>query len=733
MEGQLPRPVPRKRAAPLLVGLSLALTPCAAGAQDTDRVFEGTTRVFEVQVPVNVVDRDGEPIRDLTAADFAIEDEGRNRRLTGFEVIDLDLLQPGAAGLPPSRLEMAIPAAARRHFLLLFDLSFSSPTAVLKAREAAREFVLNDLHPTDLVAVATHSVEGGARLVITFTPDRSQLALAIDTLGAPRLIQGAQRDPLRFLLEGTAAGGGIASSDLGNADRSDAVVQMQESVLAYLNVIGKQMARMEASYARGRVSSWSASMADLARLLDSVQGRKHVVYFSEGFDGRLLLGRRPDADDEEHQRDRFNLQFGAFHMVDTDDMYGNTLLQGEVGAMLEEFQRADCVIQTVDISGLRAVTQAEERVHAVGQDALFYVANETGGELFRDANNFGGQLRRVMQRSTVTYLLSFEASDVEADGGYRRLKVKVDGAKGSRVTHRKGYYAPRPFDSLHPLEKSLLAADAIAAAAPRKELEMDVLAAAFRAGERMAYVPVIIEVSGGSLVDGQRDDSLSVELYAYVSNVYGEIKDFFTQMVTLDLSSGRDAFAQAGLKYYGHLDLEPGIYLVRVLARNAETGRTGVRTASLEVPVYEEAAPTLLPPFFVERSQRWFLVREQRGSAYEKSVVYPFTVNGEPYIPAALPSIQRNQDAEVCLVAYNLGEGEVELTGRVLAEDGREIAGGSLALVERTVTGIEGLDKLRARFSPEGLVAGRYTLEVGLSQPSSGALQVNSIPISVFQ
>ncbi len=49
------------------------------------------------------------------------------------------------------------------------------------------------------------------------------------------------------------------------------------------------------------------------------------------------------------------------------------------------------------------------------------------------------------------------------------------------------------------------------------------------------------------------------------------------------------------------------------------------------------------------------------------------------------------------------------------------------------MTGIEGLDKLRARFSPEGLVAGRYTLEVGLSQPSSGALQVNSIPISVFQ
>jgi hypothetical protein len=87
-------------------------------------------------------------------------------------------------------------------------------------------------------------------------------------------------------------------------------------------------------------------------MLDSVKGRKHVVLFSEGFDGRLLLGRGPDAQDFEGQQDQFNIERGNLWMVDTDDIFGSTPLQNEMGSMLEEFRRADVVIQAVDISGL---------------------------------------------------------------------------------------------------------------------------------------------------------------------------------------------------------------------------------------------------------------------------------------------------------------------------------------------------------------------------------------------
>jgi VWFA-related protein len=701
--------------------LALLLGALPAAAQvDT---FEDRTSVLEVQVPVNVVDKDGHPIRGLTAADFEILDEGSVQEISAFEVVDLDALEPDP--LRPSLAEEAIPAAARRHFLFLFDLSFSRGTHVLRARQAAQRFVVENMHPTDLAAVAIHSVETGPRLVVTFTPDRAQLARAIDTLGAPTLLKDV-RDPLRFVIDTPDSDSGLARADAttGNPLREF------ETVSTYLSVISTQMQRMEKAYMRGQINGWTQSLGQMAKILASVEGRKHVVYFTEGFDGRLVLGRQPDKDDPDAERDYFNIQQGQYHLVDMDDTFGNTQLQNSIMLMLEEFRRADSVLQVVDISGIRADLPSEHRARRVNDEVLFMLANETGGGLFEGSNDFGRQLGGVLERSAVTYLLSFHPKDLAADGSHRKLKVRVNAPRGARISHREGYYAPRPFEELHPLEKSLLASDLIASATPKRDLGMSVLAAPFRATEERAYVPVIIEVDGGDLLRGHGADLLPVEFYAYVTDLEGEMKDFFTQLVTLDLRDRAEVFAASGVKYYGHLDLAPGRYLVRVLARNAVTGRTGVETLDLEVPPFDSQAALLLPPFFVEEPGTWFLVREQ-ASEYAKTTVYPFTVNGEPYVPAAKPALAQDRGAQLCLVAYNLSESEIELDGTVLADDGSEIDGGRLRLDERTVTGIQGLDKLTATFRPNGLAAGDYRLQVTITDRGTQSRQMSSIPFRV--
>ena len=313
---------PQRSAAAACFVLAAVVQAEAQQTPPTDTTFEEITEVIEVQVPVNVVGKNGEPVRDLTAEDFRIFDEGNLQEITSLQVIDLEAIQPEMAR---SRIESAVPPAARRHFLLLFDMSFSSPSSVVRAREAAREFILENLHPTDLAAVAMHTADSGARLLVTFTPDRAQLARGIDTLGAPQLLSLQRRsDPLRFLIEepsgsgGFAPGGGEPPPTGGGPGGQGAALQ------AYLDVIGEQIVRMEKSFHRGRIDLWSSSMADLARSLDSVRGRKHVVLFSEGFDGRLLLGRRPDVNDPEMRRDYQAIESGELWMVDTDDVYGNT-------------------------------------------------------------------------------------------------------------------------------------------------------------------------------------------------------------------------------------------------------------------------------------------------------------------------------------------------------------------------------------------------------------------------
>ncbi len=723
----------------LSVMLALGNVPESTAADPPSTTFEDTSRVVLIQVPVNIVARDGEPMRGLTAADFTLLDEGEPQKIAHLETIDLAASHPDRLSL--ERELDRLPAVARRHFLLLFDLSFSTPTSIIRAREAAHKFVLQSLHPTDLAAVATFSLDYGPRLLVTFTPDRAQLSRGIATLGIPELLaRGRVADPLRFVISDPVFSSSSLSLEdsLSFSGSSGGPPSTQALYDAFAAVVAKQADRAQKAYERQRINAWSRSMGDMAQALASVPGRKHVIYFSEGFDGRLLLGREPNPSDIETQRDQRSIEEGMIWMVDNDDRFGNSGLMKDVNEMLETFRRADAVIQAVDIGGLRAegspATQASESALAVanvGQDALFYVAHETGGELFEDANELSGQLSDLLQRTTVTYVLSFYPTALKFDGAYHRLKVKAELPRGARMSHRPGYFAPRSFKDLHPLEKALIASEAIASGAPRQDLKIQVLAAPFRAAENVAYVPVIIEVDGASLLAESSENTVGVEFYTYATNRRGEMQDFFSQTVQLDLRQVRKTIAAGGLKYYGHLELKPDDYLVRVLVRNAQTGRVGVESIRVAIPPYTEMQPALLPPFFVEEPGRWLLIREKLDESQSASVVYPFTVKGEPYIPSARPALGRNQASQVCLVAYNMGDGEIELRGTVVGPDGSPLVGGQLALVERTVTGIVGVDKLLASFNPKGIKEGEYTLQVQLTNRATGTSQSNSIPFVV--
>jgi VWFA-related protein len=701
--------------------------------------FADTSEVVAVEVPVNVVGRDGKPVRGLTAADFEIWDEGQKQAISGFEVVDLDVLTPADNAVPvpgaaPVRdlSQEPLDSTARRHFLLFFDLSFSNPTAVLRARVAAREFLIKALHPADLAAVATFSLEQGPRLILTFTPDRAQLARAIDTLGARHLSDRlGPTDPLRFLIVTPSldATGGTSGGEEGESGLRELRATAEQQLLEHLKAISVETEKSERAYDRSRIRAATRSLGDMAKSLDSIKGRKHMIYFSEGFNDRLVLGRSLEG--EEAQQEQLDIHQNRLWRVDNDNRFGNTELQGAVEDMIEQFRRADCVIQAVDIGGLRAAGEAGDQTRGSGQNTLFMLADGTGGELFKDANNLGVQLERVLERTDVTYLLTFQRGDLKRDGAYRKLRVKADLPAGARLSHRAGYYVPRPFRDLHPLEKSLLASDGIASAAPRRDLDLQVLAAPFRAQSNLAYVPVIIEIGGRSLLAGHTGDKLNVELYAYVSNDRGEMKDFFSQVVAVDLAKARQAVLATGVKYYGHIDLPPGQYRVRVLARNAETGRTGVESIALKVAPYDSVQPVLLPPLFLEAPGSWLLVRERVGEGQQASVVYPFTLNGEPYVPAARPELSPEADARLCLVAYNLPKGEVTFDGEVLGSDGQPMPGGRLAVVERTTTGIDGLDKLVATFRPTGLKAGDYVLRVAVTDPVTGSRNTNSVPFVV--
>jgi VWFA-related protein len=690
------------------------LRASAARAQDVPGSVRESAQVVLIEVPVRVVNRNGEPIRNLTAQDFELSDDGRKQTIIGFDAIDL--AQKGMEGASSER----VPPAARRHFLILFDLSFAQPKSVLAARRAAKEFVLSGMGDRDFAAVATFSVEKGVRLLVTFTQDRVQLARAVDTLGIVEP-QNLETDPLAFLYDVMAAYGGGRSGDTGLQDSLRNREGQAAGLIETLQTLASLTRARLDQYQRARIMRLTDSLDNLARALDSVQGHKDVIYLSEGFESRLLVGTKET--EQEHDW----ILTGEQWKVDADKRFGNSHLQTQVDTMSEIFRRTDCAIHAVDISGLRTDTDGGLVSSVRGENALFEIANATGGEVLRNDNDFHAQLSRLLARTNLVYVLAFRPRASGHENRFHDLKVRVR-TPGARVSARAGYYEKKSFRAVTPLERALAASDIVANEMPVSDIPVRILASPHPEASEAASVPVLVEIPGQPFLAGGTRPRAAAEIYAYAYDTESRVRDFFAQTVDVDLAAAGDRFARGGLRYYGQLILSPGDYRVRVLVRNGETGRMGFAAQSLHVPDFSGGRPYIAPPIFLVASDGGILVRGSSGMHRETPPASDELLSpseGNEMLPAALPELKAGSPSRVSVAAYHLEQsptpsGTLKIGAQVLSEDGRPLGEGAIRVLGKSLPDAEGKQMLLVAFTPEGLSPGRYALRVFLQDPTTG-------------
>jgi VWFA-related protein len=490
----------------------------------------------------------------------------------------------------------------------------------------------------------------------------------------------------------------------------------QEAVLDTLQTLADASGRAARSDQQRVVTAMTRSLSDLAKLMGSVEGRKYVVYLSEGFDTAIVSGTQ----DQERQQEITEQAYeGTGYLTDSAERFGSSETLNDVERMLEEFRRADCVVQAVDIGGLKTDTDMGVQRKG-GRDSLLQIAKGTGGELYENTNDLSGAMDEMLKRTGVTYVLAVQPDALQLDGAYHKLKVELKNApRGTRVVHRPGYYAPRPYAEQSPLEKLLATANQVTSGQEAGSVLASVLAAPFRVAGEKAYVPVLLEVDGASLLAGKQGTALPIEVFIYALDQGGAVHDFVTQTVGLDLAKVEPVLRQNGFKFFGHVDLLPGEYSLRVLVRNGTTGASATRVVEVSVPQFAAQSPVLLPPFFPEPPNRWVLVREGQEPG-EKQVPYPFMQRDQPYIPAARP-VLGNQDVAVSLVGYNLGAGDPKVEAKVMAADGKEVGAGVLKLGARESGGAAGPDRFAATFRPPNLPPGEYVLQVTLTDAGGTA------------
>src|SRR5437763_11730311 len=149
--------------AAFVVALAVAVLPLPA---------QETVKVHLIEVPVTVIDGQGNPIRGLKPENFELFSDGKRQKITAFDAIDFTS-QESVSAISP------LNPNARRSFFLLFDGEYSQPKSLARARVAARKFIAANVLPHDLVAVGFIDPRTGFQVVTAFTTDRNLVAAAI--------------------------------------------------------------------------------------------------------------------------------------------------------------------------------------------------------------------------------------------------------------------------------------------------------------------------------------------------------------------------------------------------------------------------------------------------------------------------------------------------------------------------------------------------------------------------
>ena len=684
----------------VLVGLLTG----AMFAEDRSRAFQETAEVTLVTVPVTVLGRDGKPIGGLGPADFELHDDGARQTILSVDVVDLTRREGSEAAA-----ELPNPAA-RRHFLLLFDVSFSKPGQIVRAREAAAKFVESGIEKDDLAAVATTSIDHGARLVETFTTDRKQLAAAIRSVGLMPA-EDSPLDPLRFAF---VVPGDPNTNKLGSGESHNRPGQslIDPSTARVYTVMAQ---KSEDRLATTRIERQLSSIDALSSALNTVEGRKTIVYFSEGFNGRLLFGSiARQRSQQDAQADNDAMLNSHFQEVDSERRVGNASLQRHLDGTLDLLRRSDCTVYPIDLSGVKVDSDPSFGQEVHGSDSLYAFASGTGGEVLKNSNDFDSQMQRIVEKTSLTYVLAYRPTKKSGPGVFHHLKVRTR-LRGARVSARAGYYENRLFRSLSPLERALSAADVITHETSTGDLPMSLMALPLEA-HPLARIPVVLEIPGAALLNGSSKGPLHLNLYVYAFNAAGEVADFFARSVTMEVSQ-REALRSGAFRYCGSIRVVAGKYRLRAFVRENEQGRHAFRVAWIDVPEGSQTSLHALPPVFVSSDLAPGISVSEPAGKESPSASEIFQIGGDGFIPQLTPQLEPGKPARLCVMVYSHGRGANEafqMEATVLGAGGRRFPPAGFVVVGRSLPDTTGLQKLLVEFTPLSLPAGEYSLSLTL-------------------
>jgi VWFA-related protein len=565
----------------LIVALLSAGVPGQQSPRSQDPAAQSPTVTFRsevdfVEVHAIVTDRRGAFVKDLTADDFEIFEDGRLQKPSAFALVDLPIEPPFVPVNGTVPLEPDVRATTRtfdgRIYVFVMDDLHTDARRSLSVRAAAKEFVRRYLGTNDLAAVVYTS--GLQDFGQELTSSHRLLLAAIDRFQGQKL-PSAGAEKLAIHLRETADAELLADGSL--PLRSNEALQKAETVR-------DPQDPQRASNARRALSA----VQDVATWLRDVQGRrKALLYFSEGIDYDVY---QP-----------FNLAPSASTIV------------ADVQEAIAAAQRANVNVYGIDprglsqFGGLTDVTSTSDypqleygsfrgalRELRLSQESLLSISDETGGLAVVNAGDVVGGMGRIVLDNSRYYLLGYTSDSTRWSRRFLKIDVRVK-RPDVRVRARRGFLPPDPKAAARAARESggAAASPALKAALSRPvpigDLPFRVFAAPFRAAGPNGSVFLAIEIDGGSLKFEERDGRFNekVEVSIVAADARARVQGEDRQEFDLRLQPQTyDRVRRTGIRLLSRLTVPPGRYQIHVGAYERSGGATGTVPYDLELPDY---------------------------------------------------------------------------------------------------------------------------------------------------
>jgi VWFA-related protein len=672
--------------------LAVALVARFAGAQQQPPPVFRTGAQLTVET-VTVKDRAGRPIEGLTAKDFSITEDGVPQTISFVEFQRVQSASapppatpPTAAPVPaaPTSVASRTPEAQyqispstpgdiryrdRRLLILYFDLSAMPPSDLMRAYAAGQKFISTQLKTQDLVAIMTF--QGGAvKVKHDFTGDRAQLQEVFDTL-----IYGDDKD-----------GDGISdATDTGTAFGQD------DAEFNILNT-DRQLSALQTA----------------ATMLRSLPEQKSLVYFASGL-------RLNGVDNQAQLRATTNAAIRANVAIFPVDARG----------LVADAPLGDATRASPGGIGMFSgqLANAASTNFQRSQDTLYSLAKDTGGKAMFDNNDLSLGILQAAEAVSSYYIIGFYTTHPERDGRFHRVRIALNGGLAGELSYRQGYFADKEFAKFTAADKERQLEEALMLENPVTEITIAMEVNYFQLNRAEYFVPVAVKMPGSELALARRRGAART-----VIDFIGEVKDDYGVTVQnvrdkLDIKLSDDTAAQLvkrPIQYQTGFTLLPGKYVIKFLARDAETGRIGTYQSSFTIPNLNREDKRVPISSVVLSSQRvplggaLYTVKKDAAMSVD-----PLVYDGQKLIPSVTRVFSKGRDLYVFLQAYQRNEPAMQPLVAFVS-----FYRGDVKVFETAplaVTG--GLDArtkaipLRFSLPLASLPAGRYECQVTVLQP----------------